>query len=238
MLVEPYSKEKIKIRLSNTESVNQNIYGYASLTNERETKSTSSTSNYFLTTNAELAKKLILILNDESKTYILDVNKTKECSINEMDLIKKYNLEKFFKGTLIPFYNSLSKLGEMQQTEITLGEGIVRQDRGGKFNIYFDNSNTNVELFRNSIIGVMCDIIIEVHDDYYLVYTEIKEELNIINEKPNQLNSLETISNEQKVDEDNNHIQKIIELSKQLELECNEEIIKEIIIECYKHLNC
>ena len=64
MVVEPIQKNNIKIKLSNTESVGQNIFKYTSFDKVKETKSKSSTCNYFLTTNGKLAKEIMEILND------------------------------------------------------------------------------------------------------------------------------------------------------------------------------
>ena len=51
MVVTPINNDRIIIRLSNTESVSQNIFKYTSLDKSKETKSKSSTCNYFLTTS-------------------------------------------------------------------------------------------------------------------------------------------------------------------------------------------
>lgn len=238
MILEPINNKKLKIKLSNTESVSQNIYKYTSLDNIKETKSNSSTSNYFLTTNENTAKELMKLLNDETKTYILDVEKTKQTTNEEMDILKKYNLDEYFKGNLKPFYDSFLKLISSSKKQITLGEAIVRLDGGGKYNIYFENSNPNVELFRNSILAVLCDVVIEIYSDYYLVYTKLKEDLNLheikIDEKVIDLNTLIHTKNEE---HNKKSLSRIIEISKQLEIEYSDELIKELILECYKVLN-
>ena len=80
MVLEPLNKNKIRIKLSNTESITQNIYKYATLDNDKETKSTSSTCSYFLTTNDEVGKELSNIINFNN-VFICDVVKTESCAI-------------------------------------------------------------------------------------------------------------------------------------------------------------
>ena len=73
-------------------------------------------------------------------------------------------------------------------------------------------------MFRNSVIAVLCDINIDVVEDKYLIYPVIKDTLPFTSPS-----------------EDN--LQKIIDLSKELEKGYNEEIIKEIILNGYELLN-
>lgn len=223
MVIEPFSNDKIKIRLSNTESVTQNIFKYTSIDKLKETKSTSSTCNYFLTTNDNLAGSLKQILNDESKVYNLDVEKMKKCLKEQEKILEDLELKSDFKGNLKPFYDSLEYFNNTDKRELTIGEGIVRKDQGGKYNIYFDNSNKNVELFRNGVIALISDVIIENQKDKYLIYPVIKEDV---------INNNEIDSN--KRDE---AISRISELAKRLESEYDEEIVKQIIIEGYKLIN-
>lgn len=214
MVVEPLNKNKIRIRLSNTESVGTNIYKYTSLDKLKETKSKSSTCNYFLTTSHDLANTLIAILNDPSKHYYLDVSKTKNCIYNEMEFVEKNKLVDDFNGKLLNFYTAFDYFKNNDNYELDLGNGIVRLDQGGKYNIYFNNTEEKVEMFRNSIIAVLCDIIIEILDNKYLIYPVMKENVVI-----------------------DNNPDKLIELTKKLETEYDEDIVKQIIIEGYRLLN-
>ena len=218
MVVEPIQKNNIKIKLSNTESVGQNIFKYTSFDKVKETKSKSSTCNYFLTTNGKLAKELMEILNDFDKPFFLDVDKTKQCLLTENIIISDNNLKPDFKGDLSPFYTANDFFKYTNDKYLNLGNGRVKLDQGGKYNIYFDNNQSNVEMFRNSVIAVLCDINIDVVEDKYLIYPVIKDTLPFTSPS-----------------EDN--LQKIIDLSKELEKGYNEEIIKEIILNGYELLN-
>ena len=214
MVVEPVNKNKIRIRLSNTESVGTNIYKYTSLDKLKETKSKSSTCNYFLTTSHDLANTLIAILNDPSKHYYLDVSKTKNCIYNEMEVVENNKLVDDFNGKLSNFYTAFDYFKNNDNYELDLGNGIVRLDQGGKYNIYFNNTEEKVEMFRNSIISVLSDIIIEILDNKYLIYPVMKENIVV-----------------------DNNPDKLIELAKKLENEYDEDIVKQIIIEGYRLLN-
>lgn len=214
MVVEPINNKKIRIRLSNTESVGNNIYKYTSIDKLKETKGKSSTSNYFLTTNNKTGDQLLKLLNNGNKFYYLDIIKTKECQKKELSLMKKLNMEEYFKGNLSAFYTSIDAIDYIKEEYLNLGNAFIKKDTGGRYNMYFNNLDKNVEVFRNSVIAVLSDVIIEVNDDKYIIYPIIKEDI----ENAGDLN-------------------KIIELSKKLEEEYNEEILKEIIIEGYKLLN-
>lgn len=214
MVVEPLNKNKIRIRLSNTESVGTNIYKYTSLDKLKETKSKSSTCNYFLTTSHDLANTLIASLNDPSKHYYLDVSKTKNCIYNEMEFVEKNKLVDDFNGKLSNFYTAVDYFKNNDNYELDLGNGIVRLDQGGKYNIYFNNTEEKVEMFRNSIIAVLSDIIIEILDNKYLIFPVMKENVVV-----------------------DNNPDKLIELAKKLENEYDEDIVKQIIIEGYRLLN-
>ena len=217
MVVEPISNDKIRIKLSNTESVGQNIFKYTSLLKEKETKSKSSTCNYFLTTNKSLAMELKKILNDTNVRYFLDVENIKKCIFNEIELINKYDLTNDFKGNLSPLYTAKDYFFYTNEKFIDIGYGIVRLDQGGKYNIYFNNQDEKVEMFRSCVVAILSDIIIEKQNDKFIVYPVIKEGL------PFEQTNLST--------------EKIIELAKQLEYKYDEEIIKELILEGYKLLN-
>ena len=218
MVIEPIQKNSIKIKLSNTESVGQNIFNYTSFEKIKETKSKSSTCNYFLTTNPTTAKQLMNILNSFEKKYYLDVDKTKQCLMLEATIIEDNNLKPDFKGDLSPFYTAVDFFKYTNFSYLELGNGRVKHDQGGKYNIYFDNNQRNVEMFRNSVIAVLCDIKIYVEEDKYIIYPVIKDNLPF---------SLQNKDN----------IKKIIELSKELEKGYNEEIVKQIILNGYELLN-
>ena len=73
-------------------------------------------------------------------------------------------------------------------------------------------------MFRSSTIAILSDVRIEVEEDKYIIYPVIKEKLLYNSTKKNL-------------------IQKISKLAKDLEDEYNEDIIKEIIVNCYDLLN-
>ena len=219
MVVEPINNKCIKIKLSNTESVGQNIYKYTSFDKQKETKSKSSTCNYFLTTNKTIAKELLNILNDFNKQYYLDVNKTRKCIFEELCIIKDNDLEKEFKGNLSPLYTSNDYFKYNNSDFVSLGIGMVKLDQGGKYNLYFDNTIHSVEMFRSAVIGVLSDINIEVTDNKYIIYPLLKDEIPF--NKHNQVDNLD----------------KIIELARELNNGYNEKVIKEIILLGYKLLN-
>ncbi len=175
MVLEPLNKKKIRIKLSNTESVNQNIYKFATVENAKETKSTSSTCSYFITTNDSTGKELSEIINFDN-VFICDINKTLNCAKSQNEILLK--IKGNFKGNLSQFYDSFNKLKFCNSNELTLGMAAMRKDSNQRYNLYFDNDNINVSLFRNSIIAVLCDIIIEPKEDYNLIYTEMKNNLN------------------------------------------------------------
>lgn len=217
MVLEPITKEKIKIRLSNTESVGQNIYKYTSLSKKKETKSKSSTCNYFLTTNASLAKELGRILNDPCAKYYLDVNKVKKCLNEEVTIIEREDLAKNFKGSLSPLYTAKDYFANINNEMIDIGYGVVRSDQGGKYNIYFNNQDEKVEMFRSSVIGILSDIVIEKTIDKFIIYPILKDDL------PFETNS--------------KYVKRLVELTKKLEENYDDAIVKEIILEGYKILN-
>ena len=218
MVIEPIQKNSIKIKLSNTESVGQNIFKYTSLEKTKETKSKSSTCNYFLTTNANTAKELMDILNNFEKNYYLDVVKTKECLKQEAEIVRNNNLLDDFKGDLSPFYTAQDFFKNINDTYLNLGNARVKLDQGGKYNIYFDNNQTNVDMCRSSTIAILSDVRIEVEEDKYIIYPVIKEKLLYNSTKKNL-------------------IHKISKLAKDLEDEYNEDVIKEIIVNSYDLLN-
>ena len=110
MLIEPFNEFKVKIRLSNTESVTQNIYRFRTVDNEIETKSTSSTCNYFLTTNIENGKRVIEFIEKSYGKFVCDVLKTRKCLNEQEALINDRNLISNFKGNLFPFNESINFL--------------------------------------------------------------------------------------------------------------------------------
>ena len=203
MILEPLNNKKMKIKLSNTESVNQNIYKFATIENEKETKSTSSTCSYFITTNDLIGKEISKIINFDN-VFICDVKKTLECAVLQSKLLSK--IKNNFKGNLSQFYDSLSKLKLYDSNELTIGLAAMRKDSNQRYNLYFDNDNESVSLFRNSIIAVLCDIVIEPREDYNMIYTEMKSNLNIFENDYDELekeiiklsNNLKNISNVEK----------------------------------------
>lgn len=248
MLIEPYERNKMIIKLSNTESVTQNIYKFTTIENDKETKSTSSTCNYFLTTNSIVAKDVMEILNDPTKQYYFNIQKTLDTALKMQNLINSQNLKQNFKGSLSSFEDSINKLKLLSGRFQQLGKGEARLDGGGKYNLYLNNSNKSVELFRKSIIAVLCDLVIEIEDKKIVLYTILKESIDETKDEPIILENLieeQTVNISTKETEiiynENVSTRKktIYELAKRLLVEkANEEsLLEQIIVEAYNELN-
>ncbi len=217
MVVTPINNDRIIIRLSNTESVSQNIFKYTSLDKSKETKSKSSTCNYFLTTSDKVADELKTILNDSGYKYFLDLEKTNTYIDKLSKIIDSNDLKNDFRGNLAAFYTAKDYYSFITKEYIDLGYGIVKLDQGGKYNLYFNNQDEEVEMFRNAVVAILSDIVIEKDNDKFVVYPIIKEKV---------------------LENDNDYIiYKIVNLAKSLESCYNDETVKKIIIEGYKLLN-
>ena len=68
---------KLRIKLSNTESVRSNIFKYTNLRKEGEIRP-SSTAGYFLSTNMEQIAQMKSYLNCDFDEFVVDVLKTRE----------------------------------------------------------------------------------------------------------------------------------------------------------------
>ena len=152
-----------------------------------------------------------------------DVSKTKRCLIEQDELINERNLISNFKGNLFPFRESLDFFKNFNVELFPIGKGYAKIDSNGRTNLYLDGENRNSIVFRNGIIAVLSDIILEFKEDYILIYPEIKEELR-----------LSTGNN--KVDLSK---EKILELSKKMQNLENEEfdtVLRELLKEGYELL--
>ena len=201
MVVEPIKDNKIKIKLSNTESVTQNIYKYTSLEEIKETKSTSSTCSYFLTTKKELGEELIKKFNNSSKYFACDVKRTLLCFEEMNKLIEQKSIKEKFRGSLSPFYESLNLFRNFTMDELVIGNSSAKFDSNERYNLYFDNDNRNAAIFRNGIISVLCDLVIEERENSYLIYPVLKEALiakedDIENLKKDLMLLMEVINND------------------------------------------
>lgn len=234
MLVEPIANDKIIIRLSNTESVNQNIFKYNSISFEKESKGKSSTCNYFLTTKEIVGDKIKKIVNVNNALFICDIKKTIECINAESKLLENEKIKNNFTGNLSTFYKSKEEILKRDNRNFNIGIGIVREDSGKRFNLYFDNSNTNQIMFRNSIIAVFCDIVIEKNKEDFIIYPKIKDEMvNYIDcielyfmKNTCGLKNKKNMSNESIIEELKQKIEKIITIDNQAD---KNKLINEII---------
>lgn len=233
MLVEPITNNKITIRLSNTESVNQNIFKYNGINFEKESKGKSSTCNYFLTTKESIGDKIKKIVNINNALFICDIKKTIECINAQCKLLENEKIKCNFTGNLSTFYKGKEEILKRDKN-FNIGIGIVREDSKKRFNLYFDNSNTNQIMFRNSIIAVFCDIVIEKSKEDFIIYPKIKEEIS------NYIDCIElyfikntysqecrkNISNDKIIEEINVRMEKLMSIDNQID---KNKLINEII---------
>lgn len=218
MVVEPILNNKIKIRLSNTESITQNIYKYTTLEEIKETKSTSSTCNYFLTTKREFGNQLLSKFNNSGKLFFCDVKKTLQCFEKQNRIIKERKIEDKFRGNLVPFYESLDLFRQLTINQLNIGYSSAKFDSNERYNLYFDSNNRNTIIFKNGIIAVLCDLIIEEYDSYFIIYPVIKEELttNVKEEMKNNLNTYIHNMDLENIEETKEYLKQIIQESYKL----------------------
>ena len=89
-----FENNKIRIKLSNTESVRSNIFKFTNLKKEGERRP-SSTAGYFLNTNTEVIEQMKDYLNCDTDEFVVDVLKTRKY-IEQMDqIIKMFSLNDF-----------------------------------------------------------------------------------------------------------------------------------------------
>jgi len=174
MIKNDYTENKIRIVLSNTESVSSNIYKYNNLMKEKSYSNTSSTAGYFLTTNTKKGEEILQILNCNNKNFLCDVEKTKKCILQQQKILKTIN-ENDFTGKLRNFYDSKNYFSTLNDEYLDIDKGESYKDDNNRYNLHFKNNLNNVKNFRNIIIASLCDLIIEPKKDFNLIYPIIKE---------------------------------------------------------------
>lgn len=174
MIKNDYNENKMRIILSNTESVSSNIYKYNNLMKEKSYSNTSSTAGYFLTTNIQKGEEVLEILNCNNKKFLCDVKKTKNCILQQEKILKTIN-ENDFTGKLRSFYDSKDYFSTLNDKYLDLDKCESYKDDKNRYNLHFQNSLSNVKNFRNTIIASLCDLVIEPKNDFNSIYPVIKE---------------------------------------------------------------
>ena len=171
-----FENDKIKINLSNTESIGSSIYNYFDLQKTKES-SVSSTSSYFLSTNLELSKKVLDYLDCDKSIFVVDVNNTKKY-INMIDNILK-NYDKYdFHGELKDYYNYKNLyLNISNDFEIGFAKANIEDRPSGRSYLRFNNEDEKVKLFRGIIIAIFSSLVIEKRNNKNYIYPVIKKEL-------------------------------------------------------------
>ena len=167
-----FENNKIRIKLSNTESIKSNIFKFTNLKKEGKIKP-SSTAGYFLNTNIDLIEKMKEFLKCDTDEFIVDVLKTRKY-IEQMDQIVKMFSLADFHNNLSEYYD---KRGYYFATDknFSIGKPDCSVDDGNRLNIKFDNLENNVKRFRGVIIAILCDLIIEKHNNANLIYPVLKD---------------------------------------------------------------
>jgi hypothetical protein len=179
-----FDDNKIRINLSNTESIGSSIYNYSDLSKSKES-SVSSTSSYFLSTNLELSKKVLDYLNCDNSIFVVDINKTKQY-INELDSILKNYDKNDFHGELKDYYNYREYyLSNNSNFELGFAKANIEEGPSGRSYLRFNNDDERVKLFRGIVVAIFSSIVIEKKDGKNYIFPTIKRE--IINMKHEQI---------------------------------------------------
>ncbi len=165
---------KMKIKLSNTESVRSNIFKYTSLKKDGVTKDRS-TAGYFLNTNNELINQMKDFLKCDTDEFIVDVFKTKEYILKMDEVIKMLSINDFHENLRDYFEQRNNYLLITQNFSIGKPECTV--DNNNRLNIKFDNQNENVKKFRGIVIAILCDLIIEKGENSNIIYPVLKDDI-------------------------------------------------------------
>lgn len=169
-----FENNKIRIKLSNTESVRSNIFKFTNLKKEGEIRS-SSTAGYFLNTNTEVIEQMKDYLNCDTDEFVVDVLKTRKY-IEQMDqIIKMFSLNDFHDN-LSEYFNQRGYYFISDQN-FRIGKPECTVDDGNRLNIKFENLEENVKKFRGIVIAILCDLIIEKHNDTNLIYPVLKDNI-------------------------------------------------------------
>ena len=171
-----FENDKLKINLSNTESVGSSIYNYSDL-QKTKASSVSSTSSYFLSTNSELSKKVLEYLNCDNSIFVVDIFKTKQY-ITVLDKILENYDKNDFHGELRDYYNYKKYyLSNDSNFEIGFAKTNIEDGASGRSYLRFNNDDKRVKIFRGIIIAIFSSIIIEKKDGKNYIYPVIKKEI-------------------------------------------------------------
>lgn len=169
-----FEDNKIRIKLSNTESVRSNIFRFTNLKKEGETRS-SSTTGYFLNTNIDVIEQMKDFLKCDTDEFVVDVLKTREY-IKQMDqVVEKFSLTDFHDN-LNEYFNQRGYYFDTNQN-FSIGKPECTVDDGNRLNIKFKNLEDNVKKFRGIIIAILCDLIIEKNNNTNLIYPIFKDNI-------------------------------------------------------------
>lgn len=169
-----FKDNKIRIKLSNTESVRSNIFRFNNLKKEGETKP-SSTGGYFLNTNIDVIEQMKDFLKCDIDEFVVDVLKTRKY-IEQMDSVVKMFSLTDFHDNLSEYFNQRGYYFATDKN-FSIGKPECFVDDGNRLNIKFENLEENVKRFRGVVIAILCDLIIEKHNNTNLIYPILKDNI-------------------------------------------------------------
>lgn len=172
-------KPRIEIILTNTESRKDQIYKESFAPRIVKESGTQSTCNFFVGSK-EHGDELLNKLSLDKKKCILDIEKTKQY-INEVEIkfLDKLNIDKFY-GKLKGFYEAKKQIMIVTENVELIGfkASFSKNDDQKRSRIMIDrNHNKNMDLFRELLIGIVSNIVIEMDNDVNIFYPEIKSDL-------------------------------------------------------------
>jgi len=163
---------KLRIKLSNTESTHSNIFKYNNFNKDVESR-TSSTASYFINTNSEISNNVKNYLNCDNDEFFVDVIKTRNF-IESMDKLLEIVLPSDFHGELRE-YSTYKEYYSNLTENFSIGRGIYSIDEANRSFLRFENMNDSVKRFRNIIIAIFTDLIVEKGDNKNIIYPVLKE---------------------------------------------------------------
>ena len=171
-----FEGNKVRINLSNTESVGSSIYNYSDLQKTKKS-SISSTSSYFLSTNNELSKQIIEYLNCDKSTFVVDISKVKKYIKLLDEILINYD-KNDFHGELRDYYD-YKDYYLSNDLNFGIGFGKVNMEDGttGRSYLRFNNDDKHVKIFRGIIIAIFSSLIIEKRKGKNYIYPEVKKEI-------------------------------------------------------------
>lgn len=165
---------KLRIKLSNTESVRSNIFKYTNLKKEGEIRP-SSTAGYFLSTNLDQIAQMKSYLNCDFDEFVVNVLKTQEYIGQMNQIVELFNLNDFHDNLRDYFDNA--SFYSMTNENFSIGKPECTVDDGNRLNIKFENLDENVKRFRGIVIAIFCDLVIEKNGNKNMIYPVLKEDI-------------------------------------------------------------